>query len=659
MEVQDVKNALADRALDVCMHLFPNGKRSGHEWQVGDLSGAEGHSLQICIGGTKAGKWSDFAASVGGSNLLELWIKARSLEFKPALAEAKQWLGINEAAAVKRPMARVYKKPSKAGITKRAFKSEVTKYLTEERGISEAVLAEYKISETKDGQEIVFPFLDEKGEIELIKYLGLARDEKGKKKIRTSADSKKVLFGKHVYGPTDRDLLIDEGEIDALSWRTIGVKATSVPFGAKHAGKDGKDPNSEWIENDFEFLETFERIFLCFDMDEEGQLAAKSISAQLGLERCYIVKLPKKDPNECLKAGMREEMLAALKNAQTIDPEHLKNASAFTSGAEQLLYGTDAAIAGIPMPFSSVTGIFAWRLQEVTVVTGENGSGKTMWLNWLMIFFMSVNKRCFVGSFEVSSPQTLRYMISQVSGLDVPERPHTTECITWISEGLWFYDYVGQVKVPELLAAMKYARRRYGITFFVIDSLVRLGIDDDDYKAQKELLNTLTDFAKDAAAHVFLVVHNRKRDGSRDEYEITGKSGVKGSGTITDLAHNVVHIWRNKRKEKEMRELKFALQEEGADTESLQSIRTEIANKDSRVHDAVAQIQKQRNGTGEEPEYHLWFDAKARQYQTSRRPAMCHVPYQPLQISVAPSDNDGYDEAAPLPEEPGDDVKPF
>ena len=57
-----------------CRHFFPNGRRTGNYWQMGDVTGAAGKSLSIRLrskGGRAAGKWTDHATGEYG-DLLDL-----------------------------------------------------------------------------------------------------------------------------------------------------------------------------------------------------------------------------------------------------------------------------------------------------------------------------------------------------------------------------------------------------------------------------------------------------------------------------------------------------------------------------------------------------------------------------------------------------------
>jgi hypothetical protein len=93
-DVEIVKRELARRVEELAVYLFPNGKREGNHWCVGDISGAPGNSFKICLTGDKAGLWGDFADSQRHScSLLDLWMRARNVDFKAALREAGEWTG--------------------------------------------------------------------------------------------------------------------------------------------------------------------------------------------------------------------------------------------------------------------------------------------------------------------------------------------------------------------------------------------------------------------------------------------------------------------------------------------------------------------------------------------------------------------------------------
>jgi twinkle protein len=93
-DAKRIKELLRDRVAEMAAYLFPNGKREGNHWRIGDVTGTPGHSFDICIVGDKAGLWGDFADSGKHSrSLLDLWMAARNCDFKTALREAAEWTG--------------------------------------------------------------------------------------------------------------------------------------------------------------------------------------------------------------------------------------------------------------------------------------------------------------------------------------------------------------------------------------------------------------------------------------------------------------------------------------------------------------------------------------------------------------------------------------
>lgn len=92
-DLDALKTALAERAADLCFHLFPDGNVHYGKFHIGNLQGDAGKSLVITVDGDRAGMWKDFATDDGGSNLLELLSRKLNVEFGDACKKAEEWLG--------------------------------------------------------------------------------------------------------------------------------------------------------------------------------------------------------------------------------------------------------------------------------------------------------------------------------------------------------------------------------------------------------------------------------------------------------------------------------------------------------------------------------------------------------------------------------------
>src|SRR5690606_20257258 len=123
-----------------------------------------------------------------------------------------------------------YIRPPKPACT--APKGRVLDYLTVDRNIPEEVVRKYKIGAS--GNEIVFPFLLPDGELAMAK---IRKAEDGAKPRPTAADCEPVLFGWQAIPENVREVVLTEGELDALSWAAYGYPAMSVPYGGGKGAK--------------------------------------------------------------------------------------------------------------------------------------------------------------------------------------------------------------------------------------------------------------------------------------------------------------------------------------------------------------------------------------------------------------------------------------
>ncbi|MFK1164246.1 AAA family ATPase [Pseudomonas aeruginosa] len=576
----EISKRLADRAADVARHLLPGGKREGAEWRAGDASGEKGKSLGVHLVGEKAGVWCDFATGESG-DLLDLWRVARNCDMATALSEARGYLGVQEPKLIRPVESRKsYQRPDKPRCSTPKADSPVMAYL-KGRGLTEETIKAFKIAE--DGQNIVFPYL-RNGSLIHWKKLGVERPD-GKKKITTSSDTEPCLFGWQAIPDGVREVTITEGEIDAMTAWQYGRPALSVPFGG---GKDGKQ---RWIEYEFDNLQRFDVIYLCLDDDEPGHQATEEIVRRLGRDRCRLVKLGCKDFNEALDAlyYSADDIAECYAKAKNFDPERLKSVSSYSEEVKAEFYDQNPETTGMELPWSAYANKIRFRPSELTIWTGWSGHGKSQLLNYLAFHGMNrkgSQDRFCIASMEMPARRTLQRMVRQASGMSCPSRGYIDAILDWLDGKLWIYDQLGTAKTGEMLEDFRYAARRYGVNHFIVDSLAKLGMAEDDYNGQKQAMEALVGFAHEMNVHVHLVAHPRKAD---DEGKPPGKLDVRGGAILTDLADNVCTVWRNKRKE----------MAKGDDYKDQSDVRLIIS--------------KQRL-TGDEGILDLWFDKASNQY---------------------------------------------
>lgn len=583
-DIIEIKRQLANSALSVAEMLLPGGRKNGSEWECGSVAGEKGESLKVHLSGPKAGIWQDFANPDHNGDLLDLWCAVRGCDLAAALDQARAYLGLSRPERYGEPR-QSYTRPPKPAVTKP--KGKVRDYLTEVRNLPEKVLTDYKIGAY--GDEIIFPFLLPNGELALAKA---RKAEDGAAPKPTAANCEPILFGWQAIPADAREVIITEGEIDAMSWAAYGYPAMSVPFGG------GKGAKQKWIESEYDRLERFERIYISTDMDKVGDEAAEEIASRLGRHRCVRVSLPKKDANECLVDGVsQEDMARALLQAENLDPDGLHSPTDYTDRVVKLFWPEPGVSPGYSVPYGKLDGCLYFRPGDLTLWTGASGSGKSQVISDCIPHWITEGSRVCLASFEMPPAQTLRRMVKQAGDVDRPTLEYLNAVLDYLDNGLLLYEKVGKSGVGPLLEIFDYARAKYGCDQFIIDSLMRLGIAADDYSGQEKAVFQLVDWTLQHNVHTHLVAHARKAEKGSGAPET---EDVKGASEIANNAANIISVWRNRRHEEEL---------QAADNDALKQ---QLMEKPG----VILNIAKQRHGDFE-GKIGLWFDQRTYRYQSS------------------------------------------
>lgn len=583
-QAKEIATLLASRTEDICRMLLKTGVKASNEWCVGNVRGEPGESLKIHLSGSKAGLWADFATGEAG-DLLDLWASVKNISISQAMKEASLYLGLKVDKFYQKEV-KAFKKP--ATHVKAKIIDWDASYLAT-RGLTEKTVKEYEVNQY--ASEIIFPYLRD-GQLIFIKYMKIERSD-GKKVMRVEKDCEPCLFGWHLIPASARAVTICEGEIDAMTMHQYGYPALSVPFGA------GTGKKHEWIEYEFERLAQFDEIYLCFDDDEPGRQAALEVAHRLGQHRCKIVSLPAKDPNECLMQGLPKEHLKYYYDeAESLDPEELRVAGYFVEEVIAEFYPPGGKEPGHTTPWEKLRADVLFRPNEISIWTGINGHGKSQMLGQILLHMMTQGAKACVASLELKPKKFLQRLTRQASAMRFPAPEYIRAIHEWFNDKLWLFNLTGNAKHERLLEVFKYAYQRYGVDTFIIDSFMKLDVSEDDYKAQKTVIEQLCDFKNLYDCHIHIVVHPRK---GADEYTMPNKLDMKGTGAITDLADNCFTVWRNKKKER--------LTQSNREPQSL----TEAEHKLVLMPDAVLRCDKQRNGDWE-GSAGFWFDVDSFQY---------------------------------------------
>lgn len=593
MDVKTLAQHLAPHAAGICHELYPDGRVESGCYKIGSIQGEKGRSMSVYLNGEQSGKWMDFSTGEGG-DLLDLIMYCQGLTLVDAMEWAKKRYGIRDNTPAKKVAPAEKKTYTKPQPPARNQSAHLHGYM-EKRGFKDVgeVCFRWKIYETdtRGGQDVVFPFLEPDGKETFLKTKPINHDGNPS----TQKDLKPILFGWQAMPDDARKVWITEGEWDAIACGELGFPALSVPMGG---GKGAKQ--TKWIAHEYENLARFEEILIATDMDEQGELAAAEIMSRLG-DRCYRVNLPTKDINELLQKEGYEQarwmLECAYQEARWKDPETLRSVLDFEAEIDDFFENKMDDTQGFGSGWAKLDEEdIKFRPNELWGVCGINGHGKSMWLNQLSLNAVEQDQKVLIASMEMTPKATMGRMMRQAAGSESPPQPYRAKLLEWMCPNLWLFVDKLTPKPEDLMSCFEYAYRRYGINVFVVDSLTNM-VRQDDYEGQQRFIEKLVNFKLAFPVTIFIVTHVRKGE---SEYAAPNKYDVKGSGSITDLADGFISVWKNKKKAEQI--------------EQAEMLGEEPDEMYTKQWDTYLEVLKNRNGMYE-GKVGFEFDSRCCQYR--------------------------------------------
>ena len=418
------------------------------------------------------------------------------------------------------------------------------------RGISEAVTKRYGLTMKKGASDIlVFPFVNEKGELKFIKYRNtkFVKGESEGSKEWCEKNCMPILFGMNKCSLDVRHLIITEGQIDSLSVIEAGINnVVSVP-----TGKNG----FTWIPHCWNFVNQYDEIIVFGDKEDGGMTLLDDISKRFYRKKIKHVRLEDykncKDANEILLKYGKSQIKECINNAVAIPVEGLIDFSdikpvnrydiqKLPTGYKQL----DKLLCG-GLPFGSVVAL-----------TGKTGEGKSTIGSWLIAQALENGHKCFVYSGEMDKSLFKEGLDRQLAGNRVVEseingfKAYTVpeECQKkindWYKGKGYFYDiYSLSIENSESASAtivkkIEDSCNQYGTDVFLIDNLMTaMELENieaaDKYERQSKFMKRLVNLAIRYDVLIILVAHNRKNSTGTQNDNISGTADIGNLASVT------------------------------------------------------------------------------------------------------------------------------
>ena len=111
----------------------------------------------------------------------------------------------------------------------------------------------------------------------------------------------------------------------------------------------------------YEFINSFEKIYLCFDNDEPGREASRRVAELFPPKKVHIVNLNLKDANEYLIQGKQKDFISRYYEAKTYTPEGI-----ILGENTWDLIANEKVIESIPYPWEGMNSMtYGMRLGEL------------------------------------------------------------------------------------------------------------------------------------------------------------------------------------------------------------------------------------------------------------------------------------------------------
>lgn len=197
--------------------------------------------------------------------------------------------------------------------------------------------------------------------------------------------------------------------------------------------------------------------------------------------------------------------------------------------------------------------IIGLYMSEVTILSGSNASGKSSWLNTLLLNIIQQGAKVALWSGELR-PDILKTWVQMVAAgknnlkqstygdgkYYVPN--NVAERIDqWLDGKFFLYNNDYGAKWQQIFHDMELLLKA-GVKVFALDNLFSLDIDildGDKNNKQRELILQIKDFAKKNQVHIILVAHPRKVTTFLRKNDISGTSDLQNAVDKIFIIHRV------------------------------------------------------------------------------------------------------------------------
>jgi twinkle protein len=336
-------------------------------------------------------------------------------------------------------------------------------------------------------------------------------------------------------------ITVTEGEEDMLSaYEMLGSKYPVVSLqSATSAIQDCKA--------DYNYLNAFEKIYLCMDNDKPGMQAVEDISKLFPYHKIYVVEKTKfKDANEYHINGASAEYQKVWWAAKRHDPDNI--VSSFDGLREEFFKPTKKALCSFPFAElqDATRGI---RVGETYLIKALEGIGKTEFIGAIEYHVLQ-NTDVPIGIIHLeediqrSAYRMVNYHIKQPVHLEGATSLNQEDIFELYKQAVGSDDRVHYYKkgkndtdTSHFLAAVRFMVASAGCKVVFFDHITRLATSfrlDDERKELDFVSTKLSEMAEELGFALIMISH------------VNADGDTRGSKNISKEAWTVINLYRDR-----------------------------------------------------------------------------------------------------------------
>jgi len=372
-----------------------------------------------------------------------------------------------------------------------------------------------------------------------------------------------------------KKIVITEGEIDCLSIATSIIDdeifILSVPNGAPQRVSNKRiDPREDnkfnyvWEAKDV--LKDAEQIVIAVDHDEAGEALREELARRIGRAKCHEVVYPEgcKDPNDVLLKHGEGGVRQLIESAEPMPLEGVYTVADYRSEVNHLY--DNGVVGGLSTGIKAVDDLFTIVQGQLSVVTGVPGSGKSEFIDQIMVNLAEKYDWKFaVASFENPPPLHVAKLAEKIQGKSFfdgkPDRMTKQEykdALDYIQEHWMFLEQrSGEIAtIDSILDRAQQAVMRMGVRGLVIDPynyIANTTQTENEHHSINDMLTRLVSFARANDIHIWFIAHPSKMPTDQSGTTAVPKGmNISGSASFFAKADLGVTVHQNKNKEVEI-----------------------------------------------------------------------------------------------------------